>query len=49
MKKTGLGRGLDALLPESSDLENTVSMIAITELDRNPDQPRREMPLTNIM
>ncbi|MBR4331626.1 MAG: ParB/RepB/Spo0J family partition protein [Clostridia bacterium] len=42
MKKTGLGRGLDALLPESSDLENTVSMIAITELDRNPDQPRRE-------
>lgn len=42
MKKTGLGRGLDALLPESSDLENTVSMIAVTELDRNPDQPRRE-------
>ena len=42
MKKTGLGRGLDALLPESSDLENTVSMIAITELDRNPDQPRRD-------
>ena len=42
MKKTGLGRGLDALLPESSDLENTVSMIAMTELDRNPDQPRRE-------
>ena len=42
MKKTGLGRGLDALLPESNDLENTVSMIAITELDRNPDQPRRD-------
>ena len=42
MKKTGLGRGLDALLPESNDLENTVSMIPITELDRNPDQPRRE-------
>ena len=42
MKKTGLGRGLDALLPESSDLENTVSMIAVTELDRNPDQPRRD-------
>lgn len=42
MKKMGLGRGLDALLPESNDLENTVSMIAITELDRNPDQPRRE-------
>ena len=42
MKKTGLGRGLDALLPETNPLENTVSMIAITELDRNPDQPRRE-------
>ncbi len=42
MKKTGLGRGLDALLPESNDLENTVSMIAVTELDRNPDQPRRD-------
>lgn len=42
MKKTGLGRGLDALLPEENDLQNTVSMIAITELDRNPEQPRRE-------
>ncbi|MBE5781765.1 MAG: ParB/RepB/Spo0J family partition protein [Clostridiales bacterium] len=42
MKKTGLGRGLDALLPETNDLENTVSMISITELDRNPDQPRRD-------
>ena len=42
MKKMGLGRGLDVLLPESNDLENMVSMIAITELDRNPDQPRRE-------
>ena len=43
MKKTGLGRGLDALLPESSDLENTVSMIPSTDLDRTPDQPRREL------
>lgn len=42
MKKTGLGRGLDALLPETNDLESTVSMIAVTELDRNPEQPRRE-------
>lgn len=42
MKKMGLGRGLDALLPETNDLGNMVSMIAITELDRNPDQPRRE-------
>ena len=42
MKKTGLGRGLDVLLPEAYDAETTVSMIPITELDRNPDQPRRE-------
>lgn len=42
MKKMGLGRGLDALLPEAGDQENLVSMIDITELDRNPDQPRRE-------
>jgi len=42
LKKTGLGRGLDVLLPESNDLENAVSMIAITEIDRNPEQPRRE-------
>ena len=42
MKKTGLGRGLDALLPETNTLENTVSMISVTELDCNPDQPRRE-------
>ncbi|MBR1585886.1 MAG: ParB/RepB/Spo0J family partition protein [Clostridia bacterium] len=42
MKKTGLGRGLDVLLPESNDLDNLVSMIDITELDRNPDQPRRD-------
>lgn len=41
MKKTGLGRGLDALLPETNDLENAVRMIAVTELDPNPGQPRR--------
>ena len=42
MKKTGLGRGLDALLPETNVSENLVTTIAITELDRNPDQPRRD-------
>ena len=42
MKKLGLGRGLDALLPETNPLDNTVSMVPITELDRNPDQPRRD-------
>ena len=42
MRKMGLGRGLDALLPESNAGDNLVSMIDMTELDRNPDQPRRE-------
>lgn len=41
-KKTrGLGRGLDALLPESTDLEAGLQQIAIGEIDPNPDQPRR--------
>lgn len=48
MKKTGLGRGLDALLPDTNPLENTVSMIAVTELDRNPDQPRREFDESSL-
>lgn len=48
MKKTGLGRGLDALLPETDNLQNTVSMIAVTELDRNPDQPRREFDQASL-
>ena len=41
MKKTGLGRGLDALLPESSETDGNIRDIDITELDPNPDQPRR--------
>ena len=48
MKKMGLGRGLDALLPESNDLDNMVSMIAVTEIDRNPDQPRRDFDETAL-
>ena len=48
MKKMGLGRGLDALLPESNDLDNMVSMIAVTEIDRNPDQPRRDFDETSL-
>ena len=48
MKKTGLGRGLDALLPETNDGDTTVRMIAITELDRNPDQPRREFDAASL-
>ena len=42
MRKMGLGRGLDALLPENDNSQPSVRQIAITDLDRNPDQPRRE-------
>ena len=48
MKKMGLGRGLDALLPETNDTDNMVSMIAVTEIDRNPDQPRRDFDETAL-
>lgn len=40
MKKMGLGRGLDALLPEA-DWQSSVRDIPITEIDINPDQPRK--------
>ena len=43
MKKTGLGRGLDALLPQSDDyLDTTVRDIPIDEIDPNLSQPRKE-------
>ncbi|MEA4927385.1 MAG: ParB/RepB/Spo0J family partition protein [Candidatus Limiplasma sp.] len=43
MKKTGLGRGLDALLPQSDALlDTTVRDIPITEIDPNLAQPRKE-------
>ncbi|MDD3213880.1 MAG: ParB/RepB/Spo0J family partition protein [Eubacteriales bacterium] len=42
MKKTGLGRGLDALLPLSDDFpETSVREIAISDLDPNQSQPRK--------
>ena len=41
-KKMGLGRGLDALLPESEEQGNVVREIAIADIDRNPQQPRRD-------
>jgi len=38
--KRGLGRGLDILLPES-DMPTGSMEIAVSEIDPNPDQPRR--------
>lgn len=43
MKRTGLGRGLDALLPQNDDfLDTTVRDIPIAEIDPNLSQPRKE-------
>lgn len=40
-KKSALGRGLDVLLPDVQEADSGVREIGITEIDRNPDQPRR--------
>lgn len=43
MKRGGLGRGLDVLLPQSNSLlETVVRDIAIDDIDPNTDQPRRD-------
>ncbi len=43
MKRTGLGRGLDALLPQSEAfLDTTVRDIPIADIDPNLSQPRKE-------
>ena len=39
-KSRGLGRGLDALLPEAETFGANVQEIAIGDVDPNPDQPR---------
>lgn len=42
MKRTGLGRGLDALMPELPRQDgDRVLMLRIGDIDPNPDQPRR--------
>lgn len=43
MKRGGLGRGLDVLLPQSDDLlETVVRDIAIDDIDPNAGQPRKD-------
>ena len=43
MKRPGLGRGLDVLLPQTDELLQTVVRdISIDEIDPNMDQPRKE-------
>lgn len=44
-KKKGLGRGLDALLPEADELlPNVVQEIPVGDIDPNTEQPRRSFP-----
>lgn len=40
MKKSALGRGLDALFPQQSQ-EGEVLQLATSQIDTNPDQPRK--------
>ena len=43
MKRPGLGRGLDVLLPQTDEiLQTVVRDISIDEIDPNTDQPRKE-------
>ncbi len=42
MKRSGLGRGLDALMPEMPAVDaERVAMLPIGDIDPNPNQPRR--------
>ncbi|MEG1044640.1 MAG: ParB/RepB/Spo0J family partition protein [Oscillospiraceae bacterium] len=51
IKKGGLGKGLEALFVDNSSSENTISMINISEIEPNKDQPRQifeEAPLAEL-
>ena len=40
MRKMGLGRGLDALLPDTDSSDGGVRQVPVSQIDRNPGQPR---------
>ena len=42
MSKKGLGRGLQALLSDELDDNHSIKEIPISDIEPNPDQPRRE-------
>ena len=49
MKRGGLGRGLDVLLPQTDSLlETVVRDIAIDDIDPNSEQPRRDFDKTAL-
>ena len=41
MSKKGLGRGLGALISEGDSSESGVKEILLTDIEPNPEQPRR--------
>ncbi len=45
MAKKGLGRGLQALLPDDSSSNLSIIEIPVSDIEPNPDQPRREFDL----
>ena len=44
----GLGRGLDALLPQNNPTENVIQEIDIGDIDPNREQPRKTFPEDSI-
>lgn len=42
MPKKGLGRGLEALIPDEGPQAHGIREIALADIEPNPDQPRRE-------
>ena len=43
MKKRGLGKGLQALLPENFETEGDIVLLNITQIKENPWQPREKI------
>lgn len=48
MSKKGLGRGLQALLSDELDDNLSIKEIPISDIEPNPDQPRREFDLQGL-
>lgn len=51
LKNTGLGRGLDAIFADNSEAEekNRISVLRISEIEPNPDQPRKNFDQESLM
>lgn len=48
-KNTGLGRGLDAIFIDNSvDESGSITMLRLSEIEPNPDQPRREFDAESL-